>query len=158
MNRDVTLTAIISLTASLAGPARAEDPPVERTSVVLAAMAEGIGDLTYASPEWVDVAKESMSAAATKYADGLKDLGQFTLCEVGHNAPAYLHAGSTLAWHVKFDGSSAEVHTGELPAEECGLKIQADHSILSNLARIQYHGNAPDDVAAARPRDRTRSR
>ena len=158
MNRNVTLTAIISLTALLAGPTRAEDPPVERTSVVLAAMAEGIGDLTYASPEWVEVAKEAMSAAATKYADGLKDLGQFTLCEVGHNAPAYLHAGSTLAWHVKFDGSSAEVHTGELPAEECGLKIQADHSILSNLARIQYHGNDPEVVAAARARLRKLSR
>lgn len=112
-------------------------------------MADGIGDLTFASAKWVAAAGEALSDAATKYADGLKDIDTFTLCEVGYNPPAYLHAEASLAWHAKFDGSTVTAHTGELPAEDCDFKVQADHSILSNMARIQYHGKDPKVVAAA---------
>jgi len=123
-----------------------------RASVVLAAMANGIGDLTYASPEWVVAAGEVLRATAAKYADGLTNLGAFTLCEVAHNPPAYMHCGPSLAWHTKFNGSTVKVHEGELPDEECDFKMQGDHSIMSNLARIQYHGKDPKIVAAAKER------
>jgi hypothetical protein len=116
-------------------------------SVLLAAMAEGIGDLTFASAEWVETAGATLSAAATRHAEGLQDLGQFTLCEVAHNPPAYLHGGATLAWYVQFDGSVVVARTGE--PEHCDLKIEGDHSIMSNLARIEHHGNDPRIVAAA---------
>ena len=66
-------------------------------SVVLAAMADGIGDLTFASAEWVADAKEVLIAAVSRYAAGLTDLGRFTLCEVAHNQPAYLRCGPSLA-------------------------------------------------------------
>ena len=158
MCRDVALLAVISLSFLVSSASDADDAPAKGASAVLAAMAEGIGDLTFASPEWVAAAQEALTVAATRHADGLKDLGKFTLCEVGHNAPAYLHSGASLAWHVTFKGSAVEVHTGELPADECDLKIQADHSILSNLARIQYHGKDPELVAAAKTRLKKLSR
>ena len=152
MCRNAAVLAVMSLNVLHFSAAMAEDPSDTKASVVLAAMADGIGDLTFASPEWVEAAQEALTAAAAKHVDGLKDLGQFTLCEVGHNPPAYLHLDGPLAWYVKFDGAKVEAHTGELPADQCDLKIQGDHSIMSNLGRIQYHGNDPKIVAAAQAR------
>lgn len=152
MRRNITLLAVMSLNVLHVSATSADDPPDTKASVVLAAMADGIGDLTFASAEWVEAAQEALTAAATKHADGLKDLGQFTLCEVAHNPPAYLHGGATLAWHVTFNGSEVEARVGELPAKDCDLKIQGDHSIMSNLARIQHHGKDPKVVAAAQAR------
>lgn len=121
-------------------------------SVVLAAMADGIGDLTFASPEWVAAAGEALAAAAAKHADGLADLGRFSLCEVAHNAPAYLHAGASLAWHAHFDGAKVSAHVGELGLEACDFKVEGDHSVMSNLGRISFHGKDPQVVAAAQAR------
>ena len=121
-------------------------------SVVLAAMADGIGDLTFASEEWVAQAGQVLGAAVEKHAGGLADLGRITLCEVAHNPPAYLHAGASLAWHAHFGGPSVSVHAGELSPEACDLKIQGDHSIMSNLGRIRFHGRDPKVVAAAQAR------
>ena len=121
-------------------------------SVVLSAMADGIGDLTFASREWVAVAGEALAAAAAKHAEGLADLGRFSLCEVAHNAPTYLHAGASLAWHAHFDGAKVSAHVGELCAEACDFKIEGDHSVMGNLGRICIRGKDPQVVAAAQAR------
>jgi len=121
-------------------------------SVVLAAMADGIGDLSFCSEEWVGAARDALGAATAKYADGLADLGRFTLCEVAHNPPAHLGAGGRLAWHARFDGASVTAGSGELDAGECDFKIQGDHSVMSNLGRIVFHGKDPAIVAAAQAR------
>ena len=121
-------------------------------SEVLGAMADGIGDLPFASEEWVAVAAETLTEAVAKHADGLRDLGEFTLCEVGHNAPAYLHVGAKLAWHARFDGASVAVAAGELADAECDLKIEGDHAVMSNLGRLQYHARNPTVIAAAQAR------
>ena len=52
-------------------------------------MADGIGDLTFATPEWVSAARDALTAAAARHAEGPGDLGTFTLCEVAHNPPAF---------------------------------------------------------------------
>ena len=156
MHRIVAVLVIMSLNALSTIAVSAAAPSDTKASVVLAAMADGIGDLTFASPEWVEAAQQALNAAATKHADGLKDLGRFTLCEVGHNPPAYLHVGAKLAWHVNFNGAKVTAHTGE--TKDCDLKIQGDHAIMSNLGRIQYHGNDPKVVAAANARLRKLSR
>lgn len=122
------------------------------TSEVLAAMADGIGDLTFGSPEWVDAAREVLDAGVARRAKGLADLGTFTMCEVGHNPPAYLHCGTTLAWHARFDGATVTIGTGELDESECDFKMEGDHSIISNFARLQYRGRDPKTVAAAQAR------
>ncbi|MDA0791697.1 MAG: hypothetical protein O2780_19850 [Proteobacteria bacterium] len=122
------------------------------SSDLLAAMADGIGEVAFASEDWVKEATEVLEAAVRTHAVGLADVGQFTLCEVGHNAPAWLHCGPKLAWHAKFDGASVQVGSGELGEDECDLKIQGDHSIISNLARIQYHNRDPKVVASAQAR------
>jgi hypothetical protein len=122
------------------------------SSDLLAAMADGIGDLVFATPEWVSAAGEALSAAVAWWADDLKDLGKFSFCEVAHNAPAYLHQGSSLSWHAKFDGASVQVAVGELDESECDLKIESDHSIMSNMGRIRFHGNDPRLVASAQAR------
>ena len=121
-------------------------------SAVLAAMAEGIGDSTFASLDWVETAGEVLREAVKNHAEALADLGDFTLCEVAHNPPAYLHTGATLAWHARFSGASVDVNTGELDSSECDFKVQGDHSVMSNLARIQYHGKDPALVSTAQTR------
>ena len=121
-------------------------------SVVLAAMADGIGDLSFASEQWVTEAAATLAAAVAHHASRLQDLGAFAFCEVAHNPPAHLHVGGALAWHARFEGPTVRVATGELAAEECDLKIDGDHSIMSNLARLQYRGRDPAVVAAARER------
>ncbi len=121
-------------------------------SVVLAAMADGIGDLSFLSEEWVVAATEALAGAVARHSAGLTDLGAFTLCEVAHNPPAYLRVGGKLAWHCRFDGPTVRVGAEELPAAECDLKIEGDHSIMSNMARLQYTGRNPQVVAAAQAR------
>ena len=37
------------------------------------------------------------------YVAGLSATGAFTLCEVGHNAPAHMQAGPKLAWYARVD-------------------------------------------------------
>ena len=120
--------------------------------MVVAAMADGIGDLVFASDEWVEAARDALNVAVARHAEALSDLEAFTICEVGHNPPAYLHCGSSLSWHAKFRYASVEVNAGELPAEECDYKIEGDHSIISNVARIQYHNRDPKLVAMAQTR------
>ena len=121
-------------------------------SVVLAAMPDGIGDLTFASPEWVAAAGDALRAAAARHAHGLADLGRFALCEVAHNPPAYLRAGAALAWHARFDGSTVCAGVGELDGGACDLKIGGDHSIMSNLGRVSLRGKDPAVVASAQAR------
>ena len=125
-------------------------------SPVLAAMADGIGDLTFASVEWVDAAAQALSAAVAKHAAGLADLGSFTFCEVAHNPPAYLDVGGRLAWHATVDGvgdgATVRVAVGEADTASCDFRIEGDHSIMSNLARLQYQGRNPTIVAAAQER------
>ena len=121
-------------------------------SVLLAAMPDGIGDLTFASGEWVNAASEALTAAVARRAEGLADVGTFAFCEVAHNPPAYLNAGGPLAWHARFDGATVAVATGEIAAEDCDFKVAGDHSIMSNLGRLLYQGRNPAVVAAARAR------
>ncbi len=121
-------------------------------SVVLSAMADGIGDLTFASEEWVAAADEALAMAVARHAGSLADLGRFSLCEVAHNPPAYLHAGGSLAWHVHFNGANVTAHVGELCLEACDLKVQGDHSIMSNLGRIGLRSRDPAIVSAAQAR------
>ena len=158
MRLSATLLAILSLTVLLSRAAPADAPPERGASVLLATMPDGIGDLTFASSEWVAAYGKAITAAATRHAAGLEDLGTFTFCMVGHNPPAYLHCGAKLAFQVTFDGSAVETQVGELSGEQCDFKIQGDHSILSNLRRIQYHGNDPELVTAAQQRLRKLSR
>lgn len=124
----------------------------KEASALLAAMADGIGDLTFASAEWTDVAGGVLSEMAGSRADDLADLGTFKICEVAWNPPAYLHIGPNLAWHARISGGAVQVGVGELDEDECDFKVQADHSLLSNMARLQYQGRDPGLVAAAQQR------
>ena len=119
---------------------------------LLAAMAEGIGELSFASPEWVDAARAVLAKAASDLAQSGQDPGRFTICEVGHNPPAYLRAGAKVAWYAHIDGTTIHVENSELPADACDFKVEGDHSILSNMARIQYRDRDPDLVATAQAR------
>lgn len=132
--------------------ATAMEAPAGHHTALLAAMADGIGDLCFAAEDWVDAAAQALAAAAARHSAGLAGLGRFTLCEVAHNAPAWRHAGSKLAWHARFDNASVQVAGGELPDAECDLKIEGDHGIMSNLARLRHQGRNPAVVAAAQAR------
>ena len=85
------------------------------------------------------------------YAAGLSATGAFTLCEVGHNAPAHMHAGPKLAWYARVDTAHRRVECApvELPAAECDFKLQGDHSAMSNLARVVNAGRDPAIVREA---------
>ena len=108
-----------------------------QVSDLWAAMADGIGELTFLSAEWVDAAREVLNKLAAERADGLSGV-KFSFCEVAHNPRAYLRVGGKLAWHVTFDGGSVTVSEGEIEASDCDFKLQGEHAILSNMARLQY--------------------
>ena len=122
------------------------------SSDLLMSMADGIGDLTFSTPEWVNVARDILETLVSPHSNDLAKLPRFTLCEVAQNSPAYLHMGSKFAWHAKFTEGAVEVGLGELTTNECDYKITGDHSIISNLARIQYHGKDPKMIDRARER------
>lgn len=124
----------------------------ETSSTLLAAMADGIGDLVFASDEWVAAARDVLEQEVQRRASQLNDLGTFTLCEVAHNVPAWLHVGNKLAWNASFDNGSVSVAPGELTNDECDLKLQGDHSLMSNLGRIQHSNRDPSVVQAAQAR------
>ena len=124
----------------------------ETSSTLLAAMADGIGDLTFASEEWVQATAQVLRIEVERRSSQLKDLGSFSICEVAHNAPAWMHVGNKLAWHAQFQNDSVTVSSGELPTEECDLKIEGDHSLMSNLACIQHSNRDPKVVLAAQAR------
>lgn len=126
--------------------------PNGHVTAVLAAMADGIGDLTFASAEWVDAAREVLAGEVERRAEALAELAPFTLCEVARNPPAWLRCGGALAWHARIDAGGVEVEAGELPAAECDFRVEGDHSIMSNLGRIEFHGRNPSVVAAAQAR------
>ena len=127
-------------------------------SPLLAAMADGIGDLVLASSQWVDACRETLSHLVDRHRSVLGDLGSFTLCEVAHNPPAYLRCGKTLAWQAKFNGATVQVQVGALAPSDCDLYIEGDHSIMSNLGRIQYSHRDPALVEVAQERLRKLSR
>ena len=122
--------------------------PDGRPFALLVAAADGIGELDLASEEWVAEAAEVLQRLVAEHAAGLEGAA-FTLCEVCHNTPVYLHAGSKLAWHAKFVGATVTVGMGELDGADCDLKIEGDHGVMSNAARIQYAGRDPAIVAQA---------
>ena len=148
MFRKLTLFTALCLTMIYSGLSVAAE---SKASAILSVMAEGVGDLSYASPEWVDAARLALSEIVAGHADQLEGV-DFTYCEVAHNPPVYLHQGPVFAWYMKIKGGTVEVGVGELKKKECDLKIEADHSILSNLAHIQYNGNDPEVVAEAQAR------
>ena len=115
-------------------------------------MADGIGSLCFASEDWAAAASERLGALAARHAEGLADVGDFTLCEVAHNPPAHLRAGASLAWHLRFKQDAVQVAPGDLPADGCDLKIEGDHSIMSNMGRIRLQGRDPVLVVAAQRR------
>ena len=112
---------------------------------VTAVMADGIGELTFASAEWVSAARTEMTRLLAE--TPLPNV-KFTLCEVGHNAPVWMHAGDKLAWYMRLVDGALEMGAHELPESECDFKVQADHSILSNLACVVHAANPADIVAA----------
>ena len=115
-------------------------------SIYSGVMAEGIGEVIFASSEWVAIAAEELKKllAASELTSTC-----FTLCEVGHNAPVFMNSGDKLAWFAKIDGGKVEVGAGELTEKECDYKVECDHAVISNIARIVYDGNDPGKVAAA---------
>ncbi len=124
----------------------------ETSSTLLAAMATGIGDLVFLTEDWIDAIRQVLESETRRRASQLTDLGSFTVCEVAVNAPAYLRCGGRLAWNAVFENEAVSVSQGELPAQQCDLKVVGDHSLMSNLARIQYDNRNPRIVSAAQAR------
>ena len=126
--------------------------PLGHATTLLAAMADGIGEVSFASSDWVAEAGDALADAVERHADALR-AETFTLCEVAHNPPVWLRAGGKVAWHARIEGGRVvAVDAGELPASECDFRVEGDHSIMSNMGRIVFHGSNPAVVAAAQAR------
>lgn len=121
-------------------------------SVLTAAMPSSIGDLTYATTEWVDVAREILDEETERFQDVLSSTESFTFCRVGHNAPQYLHSSNALAFTVRFEDGGANIVAEEIPDDECDVKTVGDHSLMSNQARLVTSGSDPKVIQAAASR------
>ena len=118
-------------------------------SVLTAAMPDSIGDLTYATDEWINNARDLLKQEAERLHDSLKEAGRFTFCRVCHNAPRYLHEGNQLAFAVSFEDGEVEINGEELPTNDCDVKTVGDHSLMSNQARLVGRGKDPKTTLAA---------
>lgn len=121
-------------------------------SVLTAAMPDSIGDLTFATKEWVDAARDVLNAEVERYRDELKGVNRHSFSQVARNAPAHLHVGNTLAYTVVFERGGAEIVAEELPDDQCDMKMTGDHSLMSNMARLVFQGKDPKVLDAARNR------
>jgi len=110
-------------------------------------MADGPGEVCYASAEWVKAAEGFLPELVSASADELKSLGDYVLCIVTHNAPLWLRKGSNLAWGVRVASGEVSLFVEEPADDDCNFKIQGDHSILSNLSRIVKHDETGEEVA-----------
>lgn len=126
--------------------------PQGHLTSLLASMPEGIGDHTFGTEPWLKAGGEVLSRLVLASQTQLENAPKFTCCMVGHNPPAYLHLGTPIAWNFTVDRTKIYVRTGELPIDECDVKVVADHSILSNYARILRRGNNPAVANHARER------
>ena len=124
----------------------------DNVSVLTSAMPASIGDLTFATKEWVDAAQTILDAEVTNFADQIKGTSRHIFSQVAHNAPQFLHVGNTLAYSVIFDNGTAQILAEELPDEECDMKMSGDHSLMSNMARLTFNGKDPKIIEAARNR------
>ena len=115
-------------------------------------MPESIGDLVFASVEWVDAAREILNAEVERYGEALKTTSRHSFCQVAHNAPQYLHVGNTLAYSVIFENGKAEILAEEIDDKICDLKMIGDHSLMSNMARLPFQGRDPKVLDGARNR------
>ncbi|MYD43387.1 MAG: hypothetical protein F4W90_05795 [Gammaproteobacteria bacterium] len=115
-------------------------------------MPDSIGDLTFATQEWVDAAREVLNEECDRYREQLKSASRHSFCQVAHNAPAHLHIGNTLAYSVVFENGEGEIVAEELPDDECDMKMAGDHSLMSNMARLVFQGKDPNVTNAARNR------
>ena len=113
---------------------------------IIASMADGIGELSFAGEDWVARAKTEMDICHSLHRAALGDV-TFSLCEVAHNPPRYLDCGNKVSWHVIFENGRVSVASGLL--DRADLIIEGDHSVLSNLARVQHTGRDPDIVSEA---------
>ena len=109
-------------------------------------MAEGPGEICYASADWVKAAQALLPKVVSSMSDDLKVLDNSVLCIVAHNAPIWLRVGSKLAWGIRVSNGEASLFEGE--PDDCNFKIEGDHSILSNLSRIVKHDETGREVAA----------
>ena len=121
-------------------------------SVLTAAMPDSIGDLTFASKEWVDAAQVLLTQETRAFAEELKGVPRHSFSQVAHNAPQFLHVGNTLAYTVIFENGGATILNEELPDDECDMKMSGDHSLMSNMARLVFSGKDPKVTNAARMR------
>lgn len=81
------------------------------TSDLVTAMADGIGEFSYLSEEWIGAAQKQLIRLSELQSDSLAGK-QFVYCEVAYNAPAFLHVGPTLAMNMTIDNGSVSVAAG----------------------------------------------
>ncbi|MCY4655855.1 MAG: hypothetical protein OXC80_03465 [Gammaproteobacteria bacterium] len=117
--------------------------PKGHLTSLLACMPEGIGDLTFGTDSFLEVAQSVLSNTVSRRGSQLPELPAFTMCFVGHNPPAYLHLGGSIAWNFTINGAEGRVAAGELPESECDYRIEGDHSLMSNYARVLHQGVNP---------------
>ena len=117
--------------------------PIGHLTSLSACMPPGIGELTFGSEDYVKEAGKVLSNLVFEGSSLLSSAPKFTMCFVGHNPPAYLKLGEPLAWNFTINGTQVEVRVGALDEGACDLKVETDHSVLSNAARLLRTGINP---------------
>lgn len=111
-----------------------------------------LGEYAFASTGWVDAAREVLARLASEPGRELGEAPRLVLCEVAHNPPAHLHPDGPFAWWMEIDRGQVRLGSGARPEADCSFRVEADHSVLSNLARLVYAGSDPARLEAARRR------
>lgn len=111
-----------------------------------------LGEFAFASPAWVEAAGAHLARLAAGATSALTGAPRLVVCEVAHNPPAHLHPDGPFAWWAKIEAGEVRVGVGDLGPDACDFRVEGDHSVLSNLARLRYAGSDPARLALARGR------
>lgn len=119
---------------------------------------ESLGEWAFGSQAWIEAGREALQQLVVEAGPVLASAPRIVLCEVGHNPPAHLHPEGPFAWWAEIEGGQVRVGAGVRAEADCTFRVEADHSVLSNLARLLYRDSDPVRLAEARDRLRRLTR
>ena len=88
----------------------------------------------FASPTWVDMAREVLEELVARHGQGGET---YSVCEAFAEAPAEIaDAGGFASWHFYVDGASVRVGIGRI--DDADVQIQASWALSLPGARLVY--------------------
>lgn len=113
-------------------------------------MTEKTHKVEFASPQWLDIAREYLTEQVAHRATSLDGV-RFAICESVTDAPSHLTGATTITWHMVFDGPTFRVGFGAIA--DADIESQSRYEEVLSAARTVY-AEHPELLEASRAQRR----